>query len=90
MNKTIKTVVFWAVVLVSAFLLRQMVKSSGSSPAVLEISYSDFMARVASGQVSKVTIAGTVASGSDAKGGSFRVIVPANQRRSLMPFSNTV
>jgi cell division protease FtsH len=49
----------------------------------LVISYSDFSARVASGQVSKVTIAGSVVRGYDAKGGSFRVIVPSNQSAVL-------
>ena len=74
-----KTLVFWMVIVVSAFLLWQTVKSGGSAQAVPEISYSEFLARVASGQVSKVTIAGSVVRGSDAKGGSFRVIVPFNQ-----------
>jgi ATP-dependent Zn protease len=53
---------------------------SGSLP---EISYSDFLARIASGQVSSVTIAGSVVRGLDAKGGSFRVITPANQTAML-------
>ena len=58
MNKGMKAAVFWMVIVVSAFLLWQTVKSGGSAQAIPEISYSDFVARVASGQVSKVTIAG--------------------------------
>jgi cell division protease FtsH len=79
MNTVVKTVVFWIVIVASAFLLWRTVKSPGPSQTVPEISYSDFLARVASGQVSKVTIAGSVVRGSAANGGSFRVVVPPNQ-----------
>jgi cell division protease FtsH len=78
MNGVKKTVFFWVVIVVSAFLLWQMVRSGGRAQAVPEISYSDFLARVASGQVSKVTIAGSVIRGSGTNGGSFRVVVPPN------------
>jgi cell division protease FtsH len=74
-----KTALFWFVIAVSAFLLWQVVKTGSTAQAVPEISYSEFLARVASGRVSKVTIAGSVVRGYDAKGGSFRVIVPSNQ-----------
>jgi cell division protease FtsH len=79
MNTAAKTVIFWIVIMVSAFLLWQTVKSRGPAQAIPEISYSDFLARVAGGQVSKVTIAGNVVRGSEANGGSFRVVVPSNQ-----------
>ena len=78
-----KTALFWLVIGVSALLLWQVVKTGNTAQAVTEISYSDFSARVASGQVSKVTIAGSVVRGYDAKGGSFRVIVPSNQSAVL-------
>ena len=83
MNKNIKALVFWMVIVVSAFLLWQTVKAGGPAPAVSEISYSDFLTRVANGQVSRVTIAGSVVRGLDAKGSSFRVIVPVNQTPML-------
>ncbi len=83
MNSVVKTAVFWMVIVVSATLLWQVVKTGSTAQAVPEISYSDFSARVASGQVSKVTIAGSVVRGSDAKGSSFRVIVPSNQTAML-------
>ena len=79
MNKGMKAAVFWMVIVVSAFLLWQTAKSGGPSRVVSEISYSDFLARVASAQVSSVTIAGNVVRGLDAKGRSFRVIAPATQ-----------
>ena len=78
-----KTALFWLVIGVSALLLWQVVKTGNTAQAVPEISYSDFSARVASGQVSKVTIAGSVVRGYDAKGGSFRVIVQSNQSAVL-------
>jgi cell division protease FtsH len=77
MNAT-KTATFWLVIVVSSFLLWQVVRSQ-SAQTIPEISYSDFLARVVSGKVSKVTIAGSVVQGSDANGGSFRVIAPSNQ-----------
>jgi cell division protease FtsH len=82
-NNVIKTVVFWMVIVVSAVLLWQVVKSGSSAQAVPEISYSDFLARVASGQVSAVAIAGSVVNGMDTKHGSFRVIAPPNQAPML-------
>jgi len=83
MNTVAKTVIFWAVIVVSAFLLWQVVRSGGPTQTVPEISYSEFLGRIASGQVSKVTIAGSVVHASDAKGGSFRVIAPSNQSAML-------
>jgi cell division protease FtsH len=79
---TAKTALFWLVIVVSAFLLWQVVRAGGTAQAVPEISYTDFLARVASGQVSKVTIAGSVVRGSSANG-SFRVIAPSSQAAML-------
>ncbi len=83
MNSVVKTAVFWMVIVVSATLLWQVVKTGSTAPAVPEISYTEFFARVASGQISKVTIAGNVVRGSDPKNGNFRVIAPANQTAML-------
>ncbi len=78
-----RTALFWLVIVVSAFLLWQVTKTGSTAQAVPEISYTDFLTRVANGQVSKVTIAGSVVHGSDAKGGNFRVIAPPNQTAML-------
>ncbi len=78
-----RTALFWLVIVVSAFLLWQVVKTGSTTQAVPEISYTEFLARVANGQVSKVTIAGGVVRGSDVKGGNFRVIVPSNETAML-------
>jgi|ERR1035438_1123934 cell division protease FtsH len=84
MNKSIKTLAFWAVIVVSAFLLWQTVKARPGGQPVPEISYSQFVSQVADGKVGKVTIAGSVVRGYDTKGGSFRVIVPSNQTALLV------
>jgi cell division protease FtsH len=74
----------WLVIVVSAILLWQVTKSSGPSAVKLrEISYSEFLTRVANGQVSRVTIAGSVVHGFDAKGGSFLVYAPYNSSAML-------
>ena len=56
MHSTIKTVVFWGVIVFSAFLLWQTVAAKPSARSVPEISYSEFLTQVESGSVIKVTI----------------------------------
>ena len=81
MHKTVKAVIFWAVIVASAFLLWQTVRSGSDKPSgpVPEISYSAFLAQVSAGHVSSVTIAGNVVRGLDDKGANFRVVIPSNQ-----------
>lgn len=81
--QSVKTVVFWVVIAFSAFLLWQVVRSGGSTPAEPEISYSDFLTRIASGQVSKVTITCNLIHGYNAKGGEFLVTAPSNHTAML-------
>lgn len=81
MNSTVKAIVFWLVILVSAILLWEVVRSANSAPStpVPEISYSQFVSQVDAGNVTKVRIAGTTLNGTERDGSSIRVIVPANQ-----------
>ena len=83
MGGTAKTVLFWLVIVVSAYLLWQVVRANPANQNTPEMSYSRFLAQVAEGQVTKVTIAGSVVRGYDSKGGSFRVIAPQNQSAML-------
>jgi cell division protease FtsH len=85
MNSIIKTVIFWAVIVVSALLLGQVVRSGAdkTSRPLSEISYSAFLAQVAAGHVSSVAIAGNEVRGVDDKGANFHVVVPSNQTRML-------
>ena len=79
MDKTVKAVVFWVVIMISAWLLWQTVRVRGNQQVIPEISYSDFLSRVGEAKVGKVTIAGHQLTGTDRDGSLFRVITPANQ-----------
>ncbi len=58
MNSTVKTVVFWLVIVLSAFLLWQVVKTSGGGQKEKEVNFSQFLNDVNQGTVAKVTING--------------------------------
>lgn len=80
MNRTLKTVVFWAVIVVSAMLLWQSVRATplGGSQSP-EISYSRFMSDVEAGNVESVVITGTKIMGHyHGSGGTFHLTGPAN------------
>lgn len=85
MNRTIKAVLFWAVILVSALLLWQTVRvgSNPSAGQVSEISYSQFLAQVENGQVGKVSIVGNEVQGTGKSGGRFRVIAPPDHTEMM-------
>jgi cell division protease FtsH len=83
MSSTAKAVIFWLTIIISAFLFWQTVRTGGSRPPAPEISYSEFLTRIANGQVSSVTIAGNEVRARDPKGSGFRVIAPPNQSAML-------
>ena len=83
MNATIKTLIFWIVILCSAVVLWQVVKTNDSTKAVPEISYSQFLSEVSAGQVTRVRISRSQAEGTYRDGRSFRVIVPNSQEPML-------
>jgi len=55
-NSTVKTVIFWLVIAVSAILLWQVVRSGSSGQKDKSINFSEFLTSVDSGNVSEVTI----------------------------------
>jgi cell division protease FtsH len=57
-NSTVKTVVFWLVIILSAVLLWQVVKQGNSGQKDKDISFSQFMSDVDQGIVKEVTISG--------------------------------
>ncbi|HEU5453985.1 MAG TPA: ATP-dependent metallopeptidase FtsH/Yme1/Tma family protein, partial [Terriglobales bacterium] len=79
MNSTVKTVVFWLVIVLSGVLLWQVVKAGGAGAKEKEVNFSDFMAQVDGGNVADVTVSGT-----DVRGrmrndkAAFHTTVPAN------------
>jgi len=78
-NSTVKTILFWLVIVLSCVLLWQVVKAGGNGAKEAEINFSEFTSQVNQGNVSDVTIIGTEVRGkyrSDKKG--FHTIVPSN------------
>lgn len=83
MNSTVKTVVFWMVIVISAFLLWHVVRSGQNDERVPEISYSEFLSQVESGNVSRVTISKSQLTGKYRDNRSFRVTAPTSQEGML-------
>ena len=79
MNSTVKTVVFWLVIVLSGVLLWQVVKQTSSSPKQREINLSEFLSQVDQSNVTEVTMNGQEVSGKfkNDKAG-FHVTVPSN------------
>ncbi len=79
MNSTIKTVLFWAVIVISAFLLWQVVKTGTNAQKEKEIGFSEFLAYVDQGNIQDVTFTGQEAKGKIKSPDSlFHTTVPAN------------
>ena len=78
MNSTVKTIIFWVVILVAAVLLWQVVKQAQSGQKVQEINFSQFMQDVDQGTVKEVTLIGAEVNGKKNEGTSFHLIVPPN------------
>jgi len=78
-NSTVKTVVFWLVIVLSAFLLWQVVKTSGGGQKDTEINFTKFLSDVNQGNVGEVTINGQEVRGKYRDGKiQFHTTVPAN------------
>ena len=79
MNSTVKTVVFWLVIVLSGVLLWQVVKAGSSGAKEKEINFSEFLSQVDQGNVTEATL-----SGQDVRGkykndkAGFHTTVPAN------------
>jgi cell division protease FtsH len=58
-NSTVKTIVFWLVIVLSGVLLWQVVKAGGPGAKEREINFSEFMSQVNQGNVAEVTVIGT-------------------------------
>ena len=79
MNSTVKTVVFWLVIVLSGVLLWQVVKAGSSGAKEAEISFSTFLTDVDQSNVTEVTMIGQEVRGKlkNDKAG-FHTTVPAN------------
>ena len=58
MNSTVKTVVFWVVMLATALLLWQVVRT-GSPSRERELSFSEFMNQAEQGNIGEITLYAT-------------------------------
>jgi cell division protease FtsH len=79
-NSTVKTVVFWLVIVLSGVLLWQVVKAGGAGSKEREVNFTEFMSNVDQGNVESVTLLGSEVRGkfrSDTKG-TFHTTVPSN------------
>ena len=78
MNSTVKTVVFWLVIVLSAFLLWQVVKAGGAGQKESEFNFSKFSSEVDQGNVKEVTINLQEVHGKLSDGSTFHTTVPTN------------
>jgi cell division protease FtsH len=78
-NSTVKTVLFWAVIMVSAFLLWTVVRNGSNTQKDAEINFSQFMSDVDQGIVREVTVIGVEVRGKRKSDNSaFHTTIPAN------------
>ena len=78
MNSTVKTVIFWLVIVVSAILLWQVVRSGSAAQKEQPINFSEFLTNVDQGNVSEVTINAQELRGKFKDGKAFNATAPVN------------
>ena len=78
MNSTVKTVIFWLVIVVSAILLWQVVRSGSAAQKEQPINFSEFLTDVDQGNVSEVTIGAQELRGKFKDGKAFNTTAPLN------------
>jgi len=83
-NSTFKTVILWVVLLVVGVVLWQVITRNANGVTDREITYTQFMQYLASGDVAKVTITGNQAHGElKSEKSQFHLDVPANNPEML-------
>ena len=78
MNSTVKTIIFWVVILFAAVALWQVVKNANSGPKVQEINLSQFMTEVDQGTIKEINVTGMEVKGKKADGSIFHTTAPTN------------
>ena len=76
MNSTVKTVVFWLVIGISALLLWQVIKMDRDGQKDKIVNFSQFLSDVDQGNVKEVTILGQEVSGKYRDNSAFHTIIP--------------
>jgi cell division protease FtsH len=78
-NSTVKTIVFWLVIVLSAFLLWEVVRASNSGQKEKPVNFTQFLNDVEQGNVKEVTITGQEVTGKYRNDNSgFHLTAPAN------------
>jgi len=77
-NSTVKTVIFWLVIVISAILLWQVVRTSSTGQKEKPINFSEFLTEVDQGNVSEVTITAQEVRGKFKNQTTFNTTAPAN------------
>jgi cell division protease FtsH len=78
-NSTVKTIVFWLVIVLACILLWQVLAKGGAGSKEREINFSEFMSQATQGNVAEVTFTGTEAKGKFRNDkASFHTNVPPN------------
>jgi cell division protease FtsH len=77
-NSTVKTVVFWLVIGISALLLWQVIQAGRSGQKDKEVNFSQFMTDVDQGNVREITVNGMEVRGKYKDNSAFHTTVPAN------------
>ena len=79
MNSTVKTIVFWVVILLSVGVLYEVIRAGGSSNKEREIKFSEFLSSVEQGSVQEVTVNGNEVRGTYRnEKANFHTVVPPN------------
>ncbi len=88
MNSTVKTVVFWVVIGLSALLLWTVIQQGRSGQKDAEVNFSQFMSDVDAGNVHEVTVDGMQLRGKHRDGSAFHTTVPANYPDMIKDLQN--
>jgi len=77
-NSTVKTVVFWLVIGLSALLLWEVIQNGRNGQKDKEVNFTTFMSDVDQNNVQEVTVEGMQVRGKYRTGSAFHTTVPAN------------
>jgi cell division protease FtsH len=77
-NSTVKTVLFWLLIVVSAALLWEVVKSARDGQKDVEVNVTQFMTDVDAGNVRELTVNGMEVTGKHRDGSAFHTTAPLN------------
>ncbi len=78
MNSTVKTALFWLLIVVSAFLLWEVVKGARDGQKDKEVNVTQFMSDIDQNQIREISVNGMEVHGKYRDGSAFHTTAPAN------------